>query len=278
MSERSVLITGCSTGIGLVAARMIRARGFRVFATARKPEDVARLAAEGFEALPLDYQDSASLEACVAEISRRTGGRLYALYNNGAYGQTGALEDVSRDVLRRQFEANVFGWHELTNLCLPLLRAQGEARIINTSSVLGLVAMPFRGPYNASKFALEALSETLKQELWDTPIRVIIINPGPITSAFRDNAVKAFEQAIDEKGSAHHRATYEKQRDSLMRGQDTLLTLGPEAVVRKAIHALESPNPKPRYHVTLATSLMAAGRRLLPQRLFDWFLHLASRA
>ncbi len=278
MTDRSVLITGCSTGIGHTAAHMIRARGFRVFATARKPEDVARLAAEGFEALPLDYEDSASLAACVNEVSRRTGGKLYALYNNGAYGQTGALEDVSRAVMRRQFEANVFGWHELTNLCLPLLRAAGEARIINTSSVLGLVAMPFRGPYNASKFAVEALSETLKQELWDTGVRVILINPGPITTAFRDNAVKAFEETIDETGSSHHRATYARQRDTLMRGDNSFLTLPPEAVVKKVIHALESPHPRPRYNVTLATHLMAAGKRLLPQRLFDWFLHLASRA
>ncbi|HMT14470.1 MAG TPA: SDR family NAD(P)-dependent oxidoreductase [Aestuariivirga sp.] len=278
MTERSVLITGCSSGIGHVAAGMLRARGFRVFATARKPEDVARLAAEGFEALALDYEDSASLKACVEEISRRTKGRLYALYNNGAFGQTGALEDVSRDVMRRQFEANVFGWHELTNLCLPLLRAEGDARIINTSSVLGIVAMPFRGGYNASKFAIEALSETLKQELWDTGIRVILINPGPITSAFRDNAVKAFEDSIDEEGSAHHRAAYQKQRDTLMRGDNSFLTLPPEAVVKKVIHALESRNPRPRYNVTLATGIMALGKRLLPQRLFDWFLHAASRA
>ena len=181
MTGKTILITGCSSGIGYVCAHGLKKRGYRVFATARKPEDIARLEGEGLEALYLDYADSASVQAAALEVSKRTGGKLFALFNNGAYGQPGAVEDISRHVLEAQFAANFFGPHELTNLCLPMLRANGEGRIVQCSSVLGLLALKWRGPYIASKFALEGLTDTLQLELRATNIRVVTINPGPIS-------------------------------------------------------------------------------------------------
>jgi len=165
MDTRTILITGCSSGIGRCVARGLATRGYRVFATARRREDVEHLRAEGLAGLQLDLADSASIAAAVDEVLERTDGHLYALFNNGAYGQPGAVEDLSREVLRLQFETNLFGWHELTNRVLPVMRQQGYGRIIHNSSVLGFVALPFRGAYTASKYALEGLTDTLRLEL-----------------------------------------------------------------------------------------------------------------
>ncbi|CAN5154152.1 SDR family oxidoreductase [soil metagenome] len=272
---RTLLITGCSSGIGACCAQGMKARGWRVFATARKDGDLAKLAADGLEALYLDYADPASVAACAAEVSRRTGGRLDALFNNGAYGQPGAVEDLTRDVLRAQFETNVFGWHELTRLCLPLMRTNGSGRIVNNSSVLGLTAMKWRGAYNASKFAIEALSDTLRLELRGTPIRVILIEPGPIASRFTEHALAAFEANIDAENSPY-RAAYLRQRARLGRGGSKRFKLGPEAVLSKLIHALESAAPRRRYYVTIPTYIMAWARRLLPPPVLDHLLDKAS--
>lgn len=269
---RSVLITGCSSGIGLEAARTLRARGFRVFATARKATDVARLIATGFESLPLDLDDDASIAAAVAAVFERTGGRLYALFNNGAYGQTGAVEDLSRAVLRAQLETNLLGWHELTRRVIPAMRAQGEGRIVQNSSVLGLAALPFRGAYVCAKFALEGLSDTLRLELAGTGIHVSLIEPGPIHSRFRENALAVFQRTIDHERSPH-RAAYAAQLARLARpGPAAPFTLPPAAVVKKLIHALESARPKPRYYVTVPTYLFGHLRRLLSTRLMDRLL------
>lgn len=273
--SRTLLITGCSSGIGACCARGMKARGWRVFATARKPADLARLEADGLEPVHLDYADPLSIAACVHEVAQRTGGKLDALFNNGAYGQPGAVEDLTRDVLRAQFETNVFGWHELTRLCLPLLRANGWGRVVNNSSVLGLTAMKWRGAYNASKFAIEALSDTLRLELRGTPIRVVLIEPGPITSRFVESALAAFEANID-AASSPYRAAYERQRARLGRGGSKRFKLGPEAVLAKLIHALESPAPRRRYYVTIPTYMMAWARRLLPLPILDRVLDKAS--
>lgn len=266
---RAVLITGCSSGIGRCVAEGLRARGYRVFATARKQPDVDALAARGLEALPLDLTASASIERAVQTVLERTGGALYALFNNGAYGQPGAVEDLSRDVLRAQFETNLFGGHELTCRVLPAMRRQGCGRIIQNSSVLGLVALRYRGAYNASKFALEGLTDTLRMELAGTGIHVSLIEPGPIASRFRANAHAAFQRNIDRLHSAHREAYAALERRLAHRGPEPPFTLPPEAVLSKVIDALESARPKPRYYVTVPTHAFAMLKRLLPHRGLD---------
>lgn len=276
MNAKSILITGCSSGIGYACAKGLKTRGYRVMATARKPEDLKRLADEGFEALALDYRFSDSVMACAAEVSRRTGGELYGLFNNGAYGQPGAVEDITRPVLEEQFAANVFGWHQLTTQCLPLMRRIGEGRIVQCSSVLGLLALKWRGPYNASKFALEGLTDTLRLELRGSNIKVITINPGPIASNFVKNARAAFEANVDMSHS-HYQAEFEAQRQRLDRGGNGRFKLPPEAVLAKLIVALEHPNPRAHYYVTTPTYVAALARRLLPSRLLDRFANRYSK-
>lgn len=269
VEAKNILITGCSSGIGYSAAKALQERGYRVVATARRGEDVARLKASGFDALPLDLDDSDSIAAAVEQTLVLCGGRLYALFNNGAYGQPGAVEDLSREALRKQFETNLFGWHELTCRVIPVMRAQGEGRIIQNSSILGIMALPYRGAYVASKFALEGLSDALRLELADSGIRVSLIEPGPIVSRFRANALIKWRENIDVERSAHK----ERYRAVLARletdGPALPFTLPPEAVLKKVFHALESPRPKPRYHVTIPTHLFALLRRLLSNRAMD---------
>jgi NAD(P)-dependent dehydrogenase (short-subunit alcohol dehydrogenase family) len=268
--ERSVLITGCSSGIGLCTAEGLQRRGYRVFATARQAADVDMLQDRGLESLQLDLDDSASIHTAVDEILQRTGGKLYALFNNGAYGQPGAVEDLARDVLRQQFETNFFGTFELTNRILPVLRRQGYGRLLFNSSVLGFAAMPYRGAYNASKFAMEGLCDTLRLELSGTGIHVALIEPGPITSRFRNNAFKAFMQNIDRHNSVH-RDLYAQVEERLQKeGPAAPFTLGPEAVLARVVHALEARRPKIRYYVTVPTYLFAWLRHVLPYRAMDW--------
>ncbi len=266
--QKSVLITGCSTGIGHCLARGLRERGYRVFATARKEADVTALTAAGLESLPLDLDSSGSLRAAVGTVLERTGGRLYALINNGAYGQPGAVGDLSREALRAQFETNVFGTQELTNLVLPAMHAGGEGRIINMSSMLGVICLAYRGAYNASKFALEALSDTLRLELRGTNIHVSIIEPGPIESRFRANAYEAFKRHIDREHS-RYREYYARIEKRLEGPRPLPFTLPPEAVLKKVIRALEARRPKARYGVTLPTHVFSALRRVLPVRALD---------
>lgn len=270
---KTILITGCSSGIGYCAAHGLRERGYRVFATARKAADVERLNGEGLEGLRLDLDDSDSINAAVDEVLERTGGTLYALFNNGAYGQTGAVEDLRRDVLRAQFETNLFGTVELTNRVLPVMRAQGHGRIIQDSSLLGFVALPFRGAYNASKYALEGITDTLRLELRGTGIHVVLIEPGPIATRFRANAYAAFRRNIDKERSVHRDLYRAVERRLTKKGPAAPFTLPPEAVLKKLIHALESPRPKTRYPVTVPAHGLAALRRLLPDRLLDAVLH-----
>ena len=267
--QKSILITGCSSGIGRCVAEGLHARGWRVFATARKPEDVEQLQALGLEALQLDLADSASIRAAVNEVLSRTSGTLDALFNNGAYGQAGAVEDLRREVLREQFETNLFGTLELTNMVIPVMRRQGQGRIIMNSSLLGYVALAYRGAYNASKFALEGLSDTLRLELQGTGIHVVLVEPGPITSRFRANAFASYLRNID-KTHSPHRARYEAMERRLTKpGPAAPFTLPPEAVLKVVVHALESPRPKIRYRVTFPSTLFALCRRVLPSRWLD---------
>ena len=269
MTKKSVLITGCSSGIGLGVAEGLKDRSYRVFATARQATDVARLAAAGFESLQLDLADSDSIQSAVKEVLARTGGTLDALFNNGAYGQPGAVEDLSREVLREQFETNLFGWHELTRLVIPVMRRQGHGRIIQNSSVLGFVALRYRGAYNASKYALEGLTDTLRLELAGSGIHVSLIEPGPIASRFRENAFKAYQRNINPQGSPHQ-DMYRHMEARLTRpGPAVPFTLPAEAVLKKVIHALESRRPRARYYVTFPTWLFGFLKRILSSRLLD---------
>lgn len=276
--ERPVLITGCSSGIGLCAARLLQARGYPVFASCRRPADVERLQAEGLRCLKLDLDDSDSIAEALDTLFSETGGRLYGLFNNGGYGQPGAVEDLRREVLRAQFETNVFGTQELTNRVIPVMRRQGEGRIIQNSSVLGFVSLPYRGAYNASKHALEALYDTLRLELRGSGIQVSLVEPGPITSRFRANAYQKFLQNIDPGGSAH-RETYAAMVRRLTReGPAAPFTLPPEAVVNRVVHALESRRAQARYYVTVPTYLFGTLKRTLSSRGLDWVLQRVSRA
>ncbi len=267
---KSILVTGCSSGIGYAAATALRERGFRVIASCRKSEDVARLRQDGFpHVLQLDLADSNSIEEAVEATLAITGGELFALFNNGAYGLPGAVEDLTRDALRRQFETNLFGTHELTCKLLPTLLRQADARIIQNSSVLGFVAMRNRGAYVASKFALEGLSDTLRLELRGTGVKVVLIQPGPIISNFRNNALAAFRTEIDVSRSRHGQM-YQRAIERLeTKGPASWGTLPESAVVAVLIKALESARPKARYRITTPTKLMAGMKRLLPGTWLD---------
>ena len=268
---KSVLITGCSSGIGLCLAHGLRSEGYRVFATARKSNDVAKLKVLGFEAFLLDLSSSSSINAAIKELYQKTD-NLYALINNGAYGQAGALEDISRDTLEKQFQSNVFGWHELTNLILPRMRRENIGRVIYISSVLGFVAMPFRGPYVASKFAIEGLVNTLRLELSDTNIKFSLIQPGPIESKFRANAYLAYKENVDSKHS-NYQAQYDLMIKRLDSDKNAKYTLPPEAVLKCALHALKSNSPKIHYRVTFPTKLFSFLGRILPSSLMDKILN-----
>lgn len=272
MTQKIILITGCSTGIGYNAAELLKERGHRVIATARKPEDVARLDNLGFESLQLDLADSLSIQTAVEAMLKLTNGRCDAVFHNGAFGQPGAVEDLSREVLRFQFETNLFGTHELTNLLIPVMRKQGHGRIIYNSSVLGLVAMRYRGAYNASKYALEGLADTLRLELHGTNIFVSLIEPGPILSHFRQNSFALYQKNIDKERSVH-KAAYQAIEERLQKeGAAVPFTLPAEAVTKKVIHALEANRPKAHYYVTFPTYLFGTLKRLLPTAWLDVLL------
>ncbi|MEM9715044.1 MAG: SDR family NAD(P)-dependent oxidoreductase [Pseudomonadota bacterium] len=273
---KSILITGCSSGIGYDAAHTLNNRGWRVFATCRQETDCARLRAEGLESFVLDYEDEQSIKDAVAETFERTGGTLDALFNNGAYAIPGVVEDIPRDAFRAIFEANVFGYFDLIQQVLPAMRAQGHGRIINCSSVLGFIGLPARSPYISTKFALEGLTDVLRIEhkRINSPIDVILIQPGPITTEIRQNSAKQFEKWIDWENSAH-RKIYEKAiipRLYAEGGEPDWGELPSSAVTDQLIHALEAKRPREKYMVTKVTYLMAALRRLLPVRYLDKLL------
>lgn len=269
---KSVLITGCSSGIGQCAAHFLQQQGFQVVASARRQEDVDTLQQAGLTAVLLDLADEASIEAAVAQTLHLTGGKLYGLFNNGAYGQPGALEDLPTQALREQFESNLFGLHHLTRLILPTMLAAKEGRIVQNSSILGLIALPFRGAYNASKFALEGYTDTLRLELNGTGVAVSLIEPGPIETRFRANSKTAFLRHIDADTSRHH-AGYQQTLTRLQRpGPSSRYSLEPEACMEPLLHALTSPRPKIRYPVTRPTVMMSWLRRLLSARALDKLL------
>ncbi len=270
-AARPVLITGCSSGIGRACAERLQARGFRVFAAARQAKDVAALAHAGFEGVVLDLDSPASIRLGFASVLAATGGHIYGLVSNAAYGQPGAVEDLSRDALRRQFETNLFGTMELANLAVPVMREQGSGRLVFVSSILGVVAMPMRGAYNASKFALEGLVDSLRLELRSSGVRVSLVNPGAIESRFREHALQAAD-AIDTEHSVHA-ARYARMRArNAAPGGKMPGSLPPTAVADKVQHALESRWPRVRYFVTAPAHVLAMLKRLLPASWMDALL------
>ncbi len=265
-------MTGASSGIGAHCARALKQDGWRVFATARKPEDIRVLEDEGMEAFYLDYADAASIAALVEAVLERTGGTLDALFNNGAYAQAGAVEDLPVEALRHQFEVNVFGWHDLTRRIVPVMRQQGHGRIVHCSSILGLLPIRFRGAYAASKHALEGLMLCQRAELQGSGIHVSLIEPGPVTSKIASNGLSWFERYIDYRNSVHRQA-YEAQLARLRQGGvKSRFKLGPEAVYNVLSHALVSPAPQPHYVVTTPARIGVALKRILPARILYRFL------
>lgn len=277
--QKSILITGCSSGIGLSAAQILQKRGYRVFATARKEADVKKLQALGLNSFQLDVNDSSSIQTVLARILAITGGTLDALFNNAGFGQPGAIEDLTRTLIREQFETNVFGPMELIIHVLPIMRKQGHGRIIQNSSILGIVAMPYYGAYNASKFALEGFSNTLRQELRGTAIFVSIIAPGPIKTQFRDNALAMYKKNIPQQNTPHHEH-YKKLESYFATAEDKHppMTVTPAVVVSQLIHALENPRPKTHYYSGIPAKVFAWMRRLLPDYAVDWVLDRISRS
>ncbi|MEM7293729.1 MAG: SDR family oxidoreductase [Pseudomonadota bacterium] len=271
-SERSILVTGCSSGIGACVAYALNDRGYRVLATVRKEDDRSPLQARGIDSFLMDYADSDSVQNTARAVLDATDGNLYALFNNGAYGQPGACEDLPRAALRKQFESNFFGWVELTNCILPSMRANNRGRIIQNSSILGFVAMPMRGAYNASKFAIEGFSDTLRLELQGSGIHISLIEPGPIESQFRANAYQAFLDNMNPEDSPHQERYKKMLRRVNREGSPSAFTLPPEAVLKRVIHALESPKPKIRYPVTTPTYVFSWLKRICSDRLLDRML------
>jgi NAD(P)-dependent dehydrogenase (short-subunit alcohol dehydrogenase family) len=276
-TKRSILVTGCSSGIGLTCALGLAERDWLVIASARKSEDVSRLKEQGLTTVQLDLDDPESLAKALAQTLDMTGGTLDALFNNGAYGQPGAVEDLTRDVLRAQLETNLLGWHDLTCRVIPIMRRQGHGRIVQNSSILGLIPLPFRGAYVASKFALEGLTNTLRLELRGSGISVSLIEPGPILSRFRENAYAALKANVDTEHSVHHLAYARAEARLTKVGAAQPFTLPPEAVLKKLIHALESPRPRIRYAVTFPTHLFGVLTRILPDPALDWVIARISR-
>jgi len=273
MDRKPVLITGCSSGIGRCVAHTLHLRNYRVFACVRKPADIRELQSKGLETLQLDLTSAQQIDDAVATFLQRTNGKCFGLINNGAYGQPGAVEDLSRATLEKQFACNVFGTHQLTTLLLPAMRATGQGRIIQISSILGLVCLPFRGAYNASKYALEALTDTLRLELANSQIQVVLVEPGPIATRFRSNALAALRHDLKIQHSVHIK-TYQSVLKRLSRIDNVPFTLPPEAVSRAVIHALEDSNPHCRYRVTKPAKLLAILKRILPDKTMD---HLLTR-
>lgn len=278
MTPKSILITGCSSGIGLDAAHTLQARGWRVFATCRAEADCERLRGEGLESFRLDYDDVDSISAAVAEVATRTGGTLDALFNNGAFAIPCAYEDLPRDGFRAILETNLIGYHDLTCRVLPMMRAQGHGRIVNNSSILGMVGYRWRTAYVATKFALEGITDVLRIELRGTGIHPILIEPGPITTKFRENSAVQFKRWVKWETSPRR----DEYADVIARFKNTTgpdrFELPAAAVTKKLIHALESARPRARYYVTVPTYIMGIARRVLPVRLLDRVLAGGKRA
>ena len=272
-SEKTVLITGCSTGIGAATALFLKGRGWTVFPTARKEDDLDRLRSEGFHPIRMDMADAESVAAGADEVLERTGGQLDALVNNAGFAQSGAIEDIQGRHLRHQFEVNVFGLQDLTNRLIPLFRKQGHGRIVHISSVVGRISIPFLGAYSASKFAVEALADAQRVELRGSGVGVILIEPGPIITEFRRTAARHAKESLDWVSSRNSEFyAKELQRRESAPKKENWINKTPEDVAVKIAHALESPRPRRRYPITLPARLGECVRRFVPAAWSDGIL------
>lgn len=267
---KSILITGCSSGIGYDTAHYLHNNGYKVYASARDADDVKRLQDEGLETFLLDVTSADDISRVLSEITKN-GSELFAVFNNAGYGQAGAVEDITTDALREQFETNFFGLHELTRQAIKIMRRQGYGRIIQHSSVLGIISLRFRGAYNASKYAIEGLCDTLRLELMETDIHVCTINTGPIRSDFRKNAIKSFKKNVISEGSVFEKE-YKEELLSVKDKDSDIFTKNSDVVIKNILHALESKKPKPRYYNTLATHLLGGFKRVLSTSMLDKIL------
>jgi len=264
-----IVITGCSTGIGLETARYLKERFIAVYPTARAQEDVEMLRALGFSgAMQLDVTKPEQIAAVIGRVLEAEG-QIDIWFNNAGYGQVGAVEDIRTEVLKEQFETNVFGLHECTRQIIPVMRKQGHGKIIQHSSVLGLVSLFGRGAYNASKYAIEGLTDTLRLELKGTEIYPILLNTGPVTSKFRDTAIKMLEKYVDTEHSfftKRYRASIEGTSKKVPFNEE------PEAVASVVHKIILAPKPNPRYYITKATYLLGYAKRTLSTSWLDALL------
>ncbi len=276
--KQSILITGCSSGIGLVVAQDLQQLGYQVFATCRNPADVLKLQDMGLTSIQLDVTNTASINQALQKILELSNGKIDVLFNNAGFGIPGAVEDITKSAILEQFDTNVFGLLELTNKVLPLMRQQGYGKIIINSSILGFISLRYRGSYIASKHALEGLFDTLRLELIGTPISVSIIQPGPVTSKFRDNAYKYFLKHVNAEQSAHAKQ-YEIMRKRFIpenangEHKKTLFELPESSVTKKILQIINTKHPRARYSVTFPTYLFRVLVRILPTSWLDKILY-----
>ena len=264
----NIVITGCSSGIGLECAKYLKDRMIKVYPTARDEKDVEKLKEMGFEnAMLLDVTKPDTIKSVIDEVLAQDG-KIDVWFNNAGYGQIGAIEDISTDLLREQFETNVFGLHEATIQVLKVMRKQGYGKIIQHSSILGLVSMPFRGVYNASKYAVEGLSDTLRLDLDGTNIYVALLNTGPIESDFRKNAIKTLDNLDIENSRFKDRYIMAKSGKS----KRVPFALKADAVASVVHRIILSNKPQPRYYITKASYILAFLKRILPTSLMDRIL------
>jgi len=271
-SKKSILVTGSSSGIGLCVARDLHELGWNVIATCRDIKDCEILTNQyGLTSTVIDYSDEETITSGFNYALEKTNGKIDVLFNNGAYGLPSLVEDIPVDSLRNIFETNFFGWHSLTNKVIPLMKAQGSGRIIQNSSILGFMALKYRGAYTATKYAVEGLSDTLRMEIEKHNIKVILIQPGPITTKFRENSYNQFKKSISWEKS-DNKEIYSKiiiPRLEDKNPKKIAFELLPDAVSKAVIHACTSKKPKIRYRVTWATIIMMYLKRLLTDKLFD---------
>ena len=270
---QNILITGCSSGIGLQTALTLKENNYKVYASARKEEDVEMLRNLGFETFKIDVRNKEEITQALETIIKNDI-KLDVVFNNAGYGQPGAVEDLSVDTLKEQFDTNFFGLHEVTLQAMKIFRAQGFGKIIQHSSVLGIISLKYRGAYNASKYAIEGITDTLRQEVLGSNIFISTINTGPVTSKFRENALIKFNKNIQIEGSFFEEV-YKKELKVRLESNDNNapFNLPATSVANVVLKIMQTQKPKPRYYVTKATYILGFLKRVLSTSLMDKLLN-----
>ncbi|CAA6822326.1 MAG: Putative NAD(P)-dependent oxidoreductase EC-YbbO [uncultured Sulfurovum sp.] len=266
---QNIVITGCSTGIGLATAEYLKEQGYKVYPTVKNEKDLAFLKQMGFNnVMKLDVRKSTEISEVINTVLNEDG-KIDCWFNNAGFGQAGAVEDIQTAILKEQFETNVFGLHECTRQIIPIMRKQGHGKIIQHSSVLGLISLFGRGAYNASKYAIEGLTDTLRLELKDSNIYPVLLNTGPITSSFRKTAMQKLEKNV-----AIHDSIFSDYYAKNLSAEKSKVPFNEEAIsVAKVVHKIILANkPKPRYYITKATYLLGYAKRILSTSVLDYLL------